>query len=126
MLGCKKKQGITKNKHLATSGYYDRQVFYNFLAMSRQKYPQKMINWAIISAGANYGRGFGEMVNRRSTYLGASSTTRSFLRSIKPHADMMLSNISNRLSQLHKTVWTLDNNQKGHPKKFQRFGSSNR
>ena len=125
MLGFRKKQGITKNKHLCLSGYYDRQVFYNFLAMSRQKNPQKMINWAIISAGANYGRGLGDMVNRRSTYLGASSTAQSFLRTIKPYADTMLSNIAIRLSQLQKTVWTLDNNQKGHPEKFQRFGSSN-
>ena len=38
----------------------------------------------------------------------------------------MLSNIAIRLSGLLKTVWMLDNNQKGHPKKFQRFGSSNR
>ena len=126
MLGCKKKQGITRNNHLTQSGYYDRQVFYNFLSMSRQKNPQKMINWAIISAGANYGRGLGDMVNRRSTYLGASSTTRSFLRCVKPHADKMLSNIAIRLSHVLKTCWTLDNNQKGHPKKFQRFGSSNR
>ena len=38
----------------------------------------------------------------------------------------MLPTIAHRLNQLQKTVWTLDNNQKGYPKKFQRFGSSNR
>ena len=37
----------------------------------------------------------------------------------------MLSNISIRLSGLLKTVWMLDNNQKGHQQKIQRFGSSN-
>ena len=35
------------------------------LAMARQKNPQKMKHWAMISAGANYGRGIGEIVNRR-------------------------------------------------------------
>ena len=63
-LGFKKKQGITKNKHLRDCGYYDRQVFYNVLAMSRKKNSHKMMNWAIICAGANYGRGLGDMVNR--------------------------------------------------------------
>ena len=94
--------------------------------MSRQKNPQKIINWAIISAGENYGRGLGGMVNRQSTYLGESSTMQSFLRPIKTHVDTMLSNVSNRLSQLQKIVYTLNNNQKGHPRKFQSFGSSNR
>ena len=84
-----------------------------------------MINWAVVSAGANYGRGSGDMVSRRATYLGASSTIRSFLRFVKPHATDMLDNVQKRLSQLQKTVWTLDNNQKGHPMKFQRYGSSN-
>ena len=37
MLGYNKKTGLTMNKHLCETGYYDRQVFYNFLAMSRQK-----------------------------------------------------------------------------------------
>ena len=79
MLGYHKKVGMIKNKHLVETGYYDRQVFYSFLAMSRQKNPQKMMNWAIISACANYGRGCGDMVNRWSTYLGGSATTQAFL-----------------------------------------------
>ena len=94
--------------------------------MCKQKNLHSMMNWAIISAGANYGRGVGDMVNRRGTYLDVSSTTQSFLRSVKPHAESILSNVYQRLSREQKIVWTLDNNQKGHPKKFQRFGSSNR
>ena len=66
---------MKKNEHLLKSGYYKRQVFYNMLATSRQKNPQKMKHWAMISAGANYGRGIGEIVNRRATYLGASTNT---------------------------------------------------
>ena len=37
----------------------------------------------------------------------------------------MLSNISIKLSGLLKTVWMLDNNQKGRPKKIKGFSSSN-
>ena len=49
------------------------------LAMSRQTNPHKMKHWAMISAGPNYGMGIGEIVNRRATYLGASTTTQTFL-----------------------------------------------
>ena len=41
MMGYHKKKGITKNKHLLSAGYYDRQVFYNLLTMSRQRNPKK-------------------------------------------------------------------------------------
>ena len=77
MLGFDKKDGKTQNLMVAKSGYYDRLVFYNLLAMARQRNNKVMVSWAMISAGANYGRGIGEIVNRRATFLGASSTTRT-------------------------------------------------
>ena len=93
--------------------------------MSRQKNNHKMKHWAMISAGANYGRGIGEIVNRRATYLGASTTTQTFLRTVRPFGDAMIANVTKILEQVDKTVWMLDNNQRSHPLKFQRFGSSN-
>ena len=42
LLGFKQKSVMKKNEHLLKSGYYKRQVFYNMLATSRQKNPQKM------------------------------------------------------------------------------------
>ena len=93
--------------------------------MSRQKNKNKMNHWAMISVGANYGRGIGEIVNRRATYLGASTTTQTFLRTVRPFGNAMIENITATLSHVNKTVWMLDNNQRGHPLKFQRFGSSN-
>ena len=69
--------------------------------------------------------GAGEIVNRRATYLGASTTTQTFLRSVKPYGNAMVESITSTLSHVNKTVWILDNNQRGHPLKFQRFGSSN-
>ena len=38
-LGFKAKYSLTRNKHLKQIGFYDKQVFYNMLAMSRQKKP---------------------------------------------------------------------------------------
>ena len=125
LLGFKSKSKLTKNTHLNQSGLYKRQVFYNMLSMARQKNPKKMKHWAMISAGANYGRGIGEIVNRRATYLGASTTTQTFLRAVKPYGNAMIENITSTLSHVNKTVWMLDNNQRGHPLKFQRYGSSN-
>ena len=85
MMEYHRKEGITKNKHLITAGYYERQVIYNFLSMSRQRNPKRMIDWAIISARANYGSGSGDMVSRRLTYLCASAITRSIDTSRSRH-----------------------------------------
>ena len=57
LLGFKLKSKNQENTHLIQSGFYKRKVFYNMLAMSRQKNSKKLKHWAMISAGANYGRG---------------------------------------------------------------------
>ena len=44
---------------------------------------------------------------------------------MKPLSDEILLRIAGCLSTVDKTVWTLDNNQRGHSLKYQRFGSSN-
>lgn len=80
-----------------------------FLVMSRQRDTQKVLNWAMIFASANYGRGLGDMINRISTYFGAS---KSFLQIVKSYIYLMMYIIANRLSGLLKTIWTLDNNQR--------------
>ena len=94
--------------------------------MARQRNPHKMKYWAMISSGANYGREIGEIGNCRATYLGASTTTKTFIRIVKPFGDAMIKNITSKLSHVNRTVWMLDNNQRGHPRKFQCFGSSNK
>ena len=71
ILGFNQKSALTRNVHLRQSGYYKKQVFYNMLPISRQRNPHKMKHWAMVSSGANYGRGVGEIVSRRATYLGA-------------------------------------------------------
>ena len=69
-----------------------------------------MKHWAMISAGVNYGRGIGEIVNRRATYLGVSTTTKTFIHAVKPFGDDMINKITSTLSHVNKTVWMLDNN----------------
>ena len=125
MFGFDAKAGLAQNVFVAKSGYYDRLVFYNFLAMARQRNNKVMTSWAMISAGANYGRGIGDIVNRRAIFLGASTILRIFLRKVAPYGQSMEDNVTKTLSGVDKTVWTLDNNQLGHPLKHQRFGSSN-
>lgn len=49
----------------------------------------------------------------------------TLFRVLQPHAESMLSRITNNASALLKTIWMIRNNQNAHPKKFQRFVSSN-
>ena len=90
LLGFKSKSKLTKNLHLQQTGYYNRRGFYNMLAIARQKNPQRMKSWAMILSGANYGRNIGEIVNRRAAYLGASTTTQTFLRAVRHYGDTMI------------------------------------
>ena len=125
MLGFDKILGLIRNIFFKKSGYYDRLVFYNLLVMVIQRNNRIMVHWVMISAGANYARSIGEIMNRKATYLGTSTTTQTYLITVKPRADTMIMNVTNILFYINKTIWTLDNNQRGHPLKYQRFGSSN-
>ena len=65
-------------------------------------------------------------MSRCATYLGASTTTKTCIRVVKPFGDQIIDKVTSTLSRVNKTVWMLDNDQRGHPLKFQRFGSSNK
>ena len=41
--------------------------------------------------------GVGEIVNRRATYLGASTTTQNFLRAVKPFGTAMIASVTETL-----------------------------
>ena len=82
------------------------------LAMARQNNPQKMKSWAMISSGTNYGRGPCEIVNRRVTYLGASTNTPKFLRGARHYGNTMIERVTATLVHCNKTVWMLDDNQR--------------
>ena len=124
LLGINKKEKYTKNDHLIKSGYYDRLIFFNFLTLVRVKNPQHCIHWAMICAAALYYKGVGDCVTRRSTYCGSSATIKTFLKNVKPMGNEMLQNITEILKQEKTTIATLDNNQKGYKKTYQRYGMS--
>ena len=126
ILGIDKKERLIRNKHLVDTGYYDRMIFYNFLTLTRLRNPQSCINYAIVSAAALYSKGCGDNIQRRFTYSGTSASVKTFLKRVRPYGDKMLEYVSSELYKTKTTVATLDNNQKGHPHKYQRFGSSNK
>ena len=126
LLGIDRKEGLSKNRHLVSTGYYDRLIFYNFLALSRIRNSQNCINYAIVSAAALYSKGCGDNIQKRSTYSGTSATVKTFLKHVCPYGDNMLQSAASVLYKNKYSVAVLDNNQKGHPSKFQRFGSSNK
>ena len=126
ILGIDKKERLLKNTHLVSTGYYDRMIFFNFLTLTRLRNPQSCIHYAIVSAAALYSKGCGDNIQRRFTYSGVSATVKTFLKRVRPYGDNMLQSAASKLYRSKTTIATLDNNQKGHPKKFQRFGSSNK
>ena len=126
LLGIDRKERLSKNRHLVSTGYYDRLIFHNFLALSRLRNPQNCINYAMVSAAALYSKGCGDNIQKRSTYSGTSATVKTFLKHVRPYGDNMLESAASVLYQSKYSVAILDNNQKGHPSKFQRYGSSNK
>ena len=44
---------------------------------------------------------------------------------MQPHSTTIIAKVIEILGNIHKTVWMLDNNQRGHPLKYQRFDISN-
>ena len=126
ILGIDKKERLSRNSHLVSTGYYDRMIFFNFLTLTRLRNPQSCIHYAIVSAAALYSKGCGDNIQRRFTYSGVSATVKTFLKRVRPYGDNMLQSAASELYKSKVTIATLDNNQKGHPNKFQRFGSSNK
>ena len=126
ILGVNKKERLSKNRHLVSTGYYDRMIFFNFLTLTRLRNPQSCIHYAIVSAAALYSKGCGDNIQRRFTYSGVSATVKTFLKRVRPYGDNMLQYAASELYKSNVTIATLDNNQKGHPNKYQRFGSSNK
>ena len=63
-----------------------------------------MKSWVMISSGANYGKSIGEIVKIRTTYIGASTTTQTFLRAVRPYGDTMIERVTATLVQCNKTM----------------------
>ena len=123
MFGFLQKKELSRNKHLKDAGYYDRLVFYHYLAQERVRFNHVLISWGMVTAGSGYARG--ECNNYNQTFFGHSTTTSTFMKRMKYWRDKMEESIHLRLKNEQNIVACIDNNQKGFSLKYQRCGSSN-
>ena len=84
------------------------------------------VSWAIVAAASIYSRGLGDSIQKRATYCRISSSIKTFVKRIKPHSQKMEQNVKSILDKETFIIAALDNNQKGFPKKHQRFGVCNK
>ena len=115
-----------RNVHLLHTGFYDRKIFFEFLSQIRVANNQKLIHWAICQTAAGYAVGSNISTSLSLSYFGATATYKSFLRRTKIPRDSFITNIKQLYQKQLKSCCMLDNNQKGHPIQFQRYGSSNK
>ena len=123
LLGFHLKERIDRNNHLAQYGYYDRILFYHYLSQNRIRNPHENLGWALIATASMYCQGNRSSLMNRSCYLGLSATLVTLLRHMKQLSSEV--DISDVVKNEQYIVSTLDNNQKGYPKKIQRFGVCN-
>ena len=127
MLGYDKREKMSKNLHLRNIGYYNKLLFYQFLIQSRVRNPHNCIHWAMVSAAASYARGGSNNsgFTTSSSFFAHSTTIKTFFVKTKLWRENMSHTIKKELSPIKNFMCSLDNNQKGQPLKYQRFGSSN-
>ena len=79
MLGYDEKSKLQANAHLVDQNYYVKKVFYHFLPLSWTKNCQNCKYWALISRGAEYGRGITQYSHSCSIYFGNTVAYNTFL-----------------------------------------------
>ena len=121
-----KKMQESRNSHLLLSHYYDRLLFYQYLAQSRIRYNHNFAYWGVINTCSIYGKGQGRTRSQSSSYFGYCTTIQTLMKKTKDLRDNLDSAIYLRLKDEKKIVCCVDNNQKGNKLKFQRFGKSNK
>ena len=127
IMGINLKEGLTRNKALKDTGFYDRRLFYQFLSQTRMRNPQSSKWWGIIAAAANYGHGSSrEYQNYIGMNLGTTCSIQTFVTNTRSFVAKMEKSITELLSKETNVVGAIDNNQKGHNRTFQRGGSSNK
>ena len=126
MMNFDSKEKQIKFSHLKMSGFYDKILFFLYLAQSRIRNKKSFINWGMVATAANYGRGHGNSNTTQSTYFGVSTTLPTFLNKTNSLRENMTTNIHNYLKEETKFFCCIDNNQKGHSLKYQRYGTSNK
>jgi hypothetical protein len=126
--GFDKKEEMKKNSHLRYVGYYNKLLFYQFLVQTRIRSPKNLIHWALISTAASYGRGRTKNSGlvTSSCFFAHSTTIKTFIQKTKLLRENMNNKVHHSLAHTTNFMCCLDNNQKGNPRKYQRYGSSNK
>jgi hypothetical protein len=125
MLQFNKKENRIRNYHLSSNNYYNRRLLYIFLSQSRMVHNHNLVHFGIVNTGACYARGLTSKALTLSIHSGISTTYNTMMIKIKEYADSMDKKLMDLLSQHNRFVVVMDNNQKGHPIKYQRGGNSN-
>ena len=80
----------------------------------------------MIAAAASCGCGHGETVRKIGSHFGFSCMLGTFLKHVRPLGLLMNETVSKLVCGEAWLCAAMDNNQKGHPLNFQRYGSSNK
>ena len=100
IMGTNLKEGLTRNKALKETGFYNRRLFYHFLAQTRMRNPQSSKWWGIITAASNYGyRSSREYQNYLGITLGTTCSKQTFVSNARPFASSMNKSIIKLLSK---------------------------
>ena len=124
MFGFDRRSKMSKNQHLTRSGFYDRLVFFNYLTQARVSCNHSFTFWGMVTTASAYSRG--KQASLTNSFFGNSTTLATFLRHTKQWREEMIDSIKDCLKTENDIVCCIDNNQKGHNIKYQRFGSSNK
>ena len=124
MLGFKGKENISKNEHLYDMSYYDRLIFYQYLAQSRIRFNHSFTYWGIINTASEYA--IGNRKIKHNSFFGNTTTVQTFMRKTKSWRENMEEAIHIRLRNEVSIVACIDNNQKGYNMTHQRYGKSNK
>ena len=126
IFGYDKKEKMERNNHLVRRGYYDRVCFYQYLVQSRVRWNHTFTYWGIINTCSVYGKNGGKSLSQAGTFFGNCVSMQTLMNKTKEWRDDMSNAIFKKLETESKLVCCLDNNQKGHNLKYQRFGKSNK
>ena len=127
MLGFDNKATKSRNQHFVETSYYDRLIFYQYLTQSRIRHNHNFSNWGTVNTCAIYARSNGSRQHSHSSsFFGHTTTLSTFMKETKQLRNDFDSKIHQRLIEEDKIVCCLDNNQKGNPLKYQRYGKSNK
>ena len=111
MLLFDQKRKLHANAHLIDQNYYDKKLYYRFLSLSRTKNCHNCKHWALISRGADYGRGITQYSHSSSIYFGNSVAYNTFIAATDEYRVKMIEQIKKVLSRENIFVATMDNNQ---------------